>query len=179
MPATLPASGLCDRIIREVEVPLLSLSPRATRGNQIRAAELPWPEPEYACEEAARVRTPDRAKGVRMTAATVERPNERKRLGKRLMHWRARSVSSVAWRSRWMTIGGLPASRPSWSSPMFGGRSRNRKRPTDQLAAARRPDHHRLPRHHCRPAVGAVAGPVAARALLAPGYMPGWSCCSA
>ena len=36
----LPASGLYDRIIREVEVPLLSLSLQATRGNQIRAAEL-------------------------------------------------------------------------------------------------------------------------------------------
>ena len=37
---SLPASGLYDRIIREVEVPLLSLSLQATRGNQIRAAEL-------------------------------------------------------------------------------------------------------------------------------------------
>jgi two-component system nitrogen regulation response regulator GlnG len=36
----LPASGLYDRILREIERPLLSLSLQATRGNQIRAAEL-------------------------------------------------------------------------------------------------------------------------------------------
>ena len=36
----LPASGLHDRVLREVERPLISLSLLATRGNQIRAAEL-------------------------------------------------------------------------------------------------------------------------------------------
>ena len=36
----LPASGLHERVIREVERPLISLCLRATRGNQIRAAEL-------------------------------------------------------------------------------------------------------------------------------------------
>jgi two-component system nitrogen regulation response regulator GlnG len=36
----LPASGLHERVLREVERPLISLSLRATRGNQIRAAEL-------------------------------------------------------------------------------------------------------------------------------------------
>jgi len=36
----LPASGLYDRILREIERPLLALSLQATRGNQIRAAEL-------------------------------------------------------------------------------------------------------------------------------------------
>ena len=36
----LPASGLYDRILREIERPLLSLSLSVTRGNQIRAAEL-------------------------------------------------------------------------------------------------------------------------------------------
>jgi two-component system nitrogen regulation response regulator GlnG len=39
-PHGLPASGLYDRILREVERPLLALSLHATRGNQIRAAEL-------------------------------------------------------------------------------------------------------------------------------------------
>jgi two-component system nitrogen regulation response regulator GlnG len=39
-PHGLPASGLYDRILREVERPLLALSLQATRGNQIRAAEL-------------------------------------------------------------------------------------------------------------------------------------------
>ncbi len=36
----LPASGLYDRVLREMERPLISLSLLATRGNQIRAAEL-------------------------------------------------------------------------------------------------------------------------------------------
>ncbi len=36
----LPASGLHDRIIREVERPLIVLSLEATRGNQLRAAEM-------------------------------------------------------------------------------------------------------------------------------------------
>ena len=36
----LPASGLYDRILREVERPLISLSLLATRGNQIRAAAM-------------------------------------------------------------------------------------------------------------------------------------------
>jgi two-component system nitrogen regulation response regulator GlnG len=39
-PQGLPASGLYDRILREIERPLLSLSLQATRGNQIKAAEL-------------------------------------------------------------------------------------------------------------------------------------------
>src|SRR5581483_10119474 len=36
----LPASGLYDRVIREVERPLIALALDATRGNQIRAARL-------------------------------------------------------------------------------------------------------------------------------------------
>jgi two-component system nitrogen regulation response regulator GlnG len=36
----LPASGLYDRVLREVERPLIELSLSATRGNQIRAAKL-------------------------------------------------------------------------------------------------------------------------------------------
>jgi two-component system nitrogen regulation response regulator GlnG len=36
----LPAAGLYDRILREIERPLISLSLGATRGNQIRAAQL-------------------------------------------------------------------------------------------------------------------------------------------
>ncbi|WP_431856384.1 nitrogen regulation protein NR(I) [Azospirillum sp.] len=35
-----PAAGLYDRVLREVERPLISLSLSATRGNQIKAAEL-------------------------------------------------------------------------------------------------------------------------------------------
>jgi two-component system nitrogen regulation response regulator GlnG len=36
----LPPAGLYDRVLREIERPLLSLTLSATRGNQIRAAEL-------------------------------------------------------------------------------------------------------------------------------------------
>jgi two-component system nitrogen regulation response regulator GlnG len=36
----LPASGLYERVLREVERPLIELSLAATRGNQIRAAKL-------------------------------------------------------------------------------------------------------------------------------------------
>ena len=36
----LPPPGLYDRIIRQVELPLLTVALAATRGNQIRAAEL-------------------------------------------------------------------------------------------------------------------------------------------
>jgi two-component system nitrogen regulation response regulator GlnG len=36
----LPASGLYERVLREVERPLLSIALEATRGNQIKAAEL-------------------------------------------------------------------------------------------------------------------------------------------
>jgi two-component system nitrogen regulation response regulator GlnG len=38
--AGLPARGLYDRVLREIERPLISLSLSATRGNQIRAAQL-------------------------------------------------------------------------------------------------------------------------------------------
>ena len=37
---SLPARGLYDRVLREIERPLISLSLEATRGNQIRAADL-------------------------------------------------------------------------------------------------------------------------------------------
>jgi two-component system nitrogen regulation response regulator GlnG len=37
---TLPAAGLYDRVLREVERPLIKLTLKATRGNQLRAAEL-------------------------------------------------------------------------------------------------------------------------------------------
>ena len=36
----MPPRGLYDRVIREVERPLIELSLAATRGNQIRAADL-------------------------------------------------------------------------------------------------------------------------------------------
>ena len=36
----MPAAGLYDRVLREIERPLLQLSLAATRGNQIRAADL-------------------------------------------------------------------------------------------------------------------------------------------
>ena len=36
----LPPNGLYERVLREVETPLIELSLEATRGNQIKAAEL-------------------------------------------------------------------------------------------------------------------------------------------
>ncbi len=36
----LPASGLYDRILREIERPLIALSLSATRGNQLKASAL-------------------------------------------------------------------------------------------------------------------------------------------
>ena len=36
----LPASGLYDRVLREIERPLVTLSLAATNGNQLRAADL-------------------------------------------------------------------------------------------------------------------------------------------
>ena len=38
--ARLPPAGLYDRIVREVERPLIAISLAASRGNQIRAAQL-------------------------------------------------------------------------------------------------------------------------------------------
>jgi two-component system nitrogen regulation response regulator GlnG len=37
---SLPPDGLYDRILKEVELPLIALSLAATRGNQVRTAEL-------------------------------------------------------------------------------------------------------------------------------------------
>ena len=37
---TLPPPGLYDRIVREVEVPLIALTLAATRGNQLKAADV-------------------------------------------------------------------------------------------------------------------------------------------
>jgi two-component system nitrogen regulation response regulator GlnG len=37
---SLPPPGLYDRVLREVEMPLIALTLAATRGNQLRASEL-------------------------------------------------------------------------------------------------------------------------------------------
>jgi two-component system, NtrC family, nitrogen regulation response regulator GlnG len=37
---TLPPNGLYDRILKEMELPLIALALAATRGNQVRTAEL-------------------------------------------------------------------------------------------------------------------------------------------
>jgi two-component system nitrogen regulation response regulator GlnG len=36
----LPAAGLYDRVLQEIERPLITLSLEATRGNQMKAADL-------------------------------------------------------------------------------------------------------------------------------------------
>jgi len=38
--ASLPPPGLYDRVLREIELPLIALTLSATRGNQLKAAEL-------------------------------------------------------------------------------------------------------------------------------------------
>ncbi len=37
---SLPPPGLHDRVLREIELPLIALTLSATRGNQLKAAEL-------------------------------------------------------------------------------------------------------------------------------------------
>jgi two-component system nitrogen regulation response regulator GlnG len=39
-PDGIPPVGLCDRVLEEVERPLIQLTLAATRGNQVRAAEI-------------------------------------------------------------------------------------------------------------------------------------------
>ena len=45
----LPPPGLYHRVLREVEYPLLTAALTATRGNQIKAADLLGRESQYAC----------------------------------------------------------------------------------------------------------------------------------
>ena len=52
----LPPAGLYDRVLAEVENPLVLACLTATRGNQIRAAELLGPEPQHAAQKNPRTR---------------------------------------------------------------------------------------------------------------------------
>ena len=54
----LPPPGLYHRILREIEYPLLSAALAATRGNQIRAADLLGRQPQHAAQEDPRPRHP-------------------------------------------------------------------------------------------------------------------------
>ena len=47
----LPPPGLYDRVLRDVEAPLITAALAATRGNQIKAAELLGLEPQHATQE--------------------------------------------------------------------------------------------------------------------------------
>ncbi len=58
----LPAAGLYDRILREVERPLIVLTLGATRGNQIKAAHLLGPQPQHLAQEDPRVGHSGRAR---------------------------------------------------------------------------------------------------------------------
>ena len=53
---TLPPPGLYHRILREIEGPLIGAALAATRGNQIRAAELLGRQPQHPAQEGARPR---------------------------------------------------------------------------------------------------------------------------
>ncbi len=50
-PDGLPPAGLYDRVLEEVERPLIQLTLSATRGNQVRAAEIPRPQPQHPAQE--------------------------------------------------------------------------------------------------------------------------------
>ncbi len=52
----LPPPGLYDRVLTEMEYPLILAALTATRGNQIKAADLLGPEPQYAAQEDQRAR---------------------------------------------------------------------------------------------------------------------------
>ena len=54
----LPPPGLYHRILREIEYPLLSAALAATRGNQIRAADLLGRQPQHPAQEDPRPRYP-------------------------------------------------------------------------------------------------------------------------
>ena len=47
----LPPAGLYHRILREIEYPLLTAALAATRGNQIRAADIPGSQPQHFAEK--------------------------------------------------------------------------------------------------------------------------------
>ncbi len=50
----LPPPGLYHRVLREIEVPLLTVALAVTRGSQIRAADLLGREPQHASEKKIR-----------------------------------------------------------------------------------------------------------------------------
>ena len=52
----LPPPGLYQRVLAEVEYPLILASMTATRGNQIKAAELLGAQPQHAAQEDPRTR---------------------------------------------------------------------------------------------------------------------------
>ncbi len=54
----LPPPGLYHRMLREIEHPLLTVTLAATRGNQIRAADLLGRQPQHPAQEDPRPRHP-------------------------------------------------------------------------------------------------------------------------
>ena len=48
---SLPPDGLYDRILKEMELPLIALSLSATRGNQVRTRRAARHQPQYAAQE--------------------------------------------------------------------------------------------------------------------------------
>ena len=75
----LPPAGLYHRILREIEYPLLSAALAATRGNQIRAADLLGRQPQHLAQENPRPRYPGlprrqlAAPGARLTNCGLSR----------------------------------------------------------------------------------------------------------
>ena len=50
-PDGVPPAGLYDRVLEDVERPLIQLTLAATRGNQVRAAEVLGPQPQHPAQE--------------------------------------------------------------------------------------------------------------------------------
>ena len=70
----MPPAGLYHRVLREVECPLLSAALAATRGNQIKAAELLGLNRNTLAQEGAGARHPaDALAAVASAAATWRR----------------------------------------------------------------------------------------------------------
>ena len=82
----LPAAGLYDRVLREIERPLIVATLGATRGNQIKAAASARAQSQYAAQENPRIGHPRRARPKIAAAAA--------RLAVRRRHGRARRRAS-------------------------------------------------------------------------------------
>ena len=182
----LPPPGVYDRLIREVERPLIARALAATRGNQLKAADVLGPQPQHAAQEDPRSGHPGQP-GAMMRAADVPR------LGSSLL---ARTPAERAGAIGATSVAAAAPRRPRAPARARPHRQRHRRRPRHLLAdlalAALRPGRRHRPgpaqprprpaaapgRGH-RPPPGAARCCSCARARPARGCTPGSCCCSA